>query len=156
MKAFLMVQLFIVLFAMALTSNANAARLKDVANIRGVRSNQLVGYGLVIGLNGTGDSNVVYSGAGTDNIPVTTAVFTNPLNTGFSASFPLESVYQRADYNLDGDVIYSGAGTEIQQITISVFSNPVNTGFSASVPVVEQCIVYVAIHCTAKTLSYFQ
>lgn len=30
-------------------------RIKDIANIRGIRSNQLVGYGLVIGLNGTGD-----------------------------------------------------------------------------------------------------
>ncbi len=35
---------------------AEAARLKDIANIRGVRSNQLVGYGVVVGLNGTGDS----------------------------------------------------------------------------------------------------
>ncbi|MGZ3722861.1 MAG: flagellar basal body P-ring protein FlgI [Bdellovibrionales bacterium] len=35
---------------------ANAARLKDIANIRGVRGNQLVGYGVVVGLNGTGDS----------------------------------------------------------------------------------------------------
>ena len=33
-----------------------AARLKDIANVRGVRTNQLVGYGLVVGLNGTGDS----------------------------------------------------------------------------------------------------
>jgi flagellar P-ring protein precursor FlgI len=33
-----------------------AARLKDVANIRGVRGNQLVGYGVVVGLNATGDS----------------------------------------------------------------------------------------------------
>lgn len=34
---------------------ANAARIKDIANIRGVRENQLIGYGLVVGLNGTGD-----------------------------------------------------------------------------------------------------
>ncbi len=33
----------------------NAARIKDLADIRGVRSNQLIGYGLVVGLNGTGD-----------------------------------------------------------------------------------------------------
>gem|GEM_PF-34950 len=32
------------------------ARLKDIATIQGVRENQLVGYGLVIGLKGTGDS----------------------------------------------------------------------------------------------------
>lgn len=35
------------------------ARLKDIASLKGVRINQLVGYGLVVGLNGTGD------GAGT-------------------------------------------------------------------------------------------
>lgn len=35
---------------------AKAARLKDIATLAGVRSNQLVGYGLVVGLNGTGDS----------------------------------------------------------------------------------------------------
>lgn len=34
----------------------HASRLKDIANIRGVRENQLIGYGLVIGLKGTGDS----------------------------------------------------------------------------------------------------
>ncbi|MGE5086662.1 MAG: flagellar basal body P-ring protein FlgI [Bacillota bacterium] len=34
---------------------AQAARLKDIANIRGVRENQLIGYGIVVGLKGTGD-----------------------------------------------------------------------------------------------------
>jgi flagellar P-ring protein precursor FlgI len=34
-----------------------AERIKDLASIRGVRSNQLIGYGIVIGLNGTGDSD---------------------------------------------------------------------------------------------------
>lgn len=33
-----------------------AARIKDIAQLEGVRGNQLVGYGLVVGLNGTGDS----------------------------------------------------------------------------------------------------
>lgn len=32
-------------------------RIKDIAKVQGVRSNQLVGYGLVVGLAGTGDSN---------------------------------------------------------------------------------------------------
>jgi len=36
-------------------SPSAAARIKDLANIKGVRSNQLVGYGLVVGLDGTGD-----------------------------------------------------------------------------------------------------
>lgn len=35
--------------------SAWAVRIKDLANIKGVRSNQLVGYGLVVGLDGTGD-----------------------------------------------------------------------------------------------------
>lgn len=39
-----------------LASVSMASRLKDIANIRGVRENQLIGYGLVIGLKGTGDS----------------------------------------------------------------------------------------------------
>jgi flagellar P-ring protein precursor FlgI len=38
-----------------LCSNAWAVRLKDVARIAGVRDNALIGYGLVVGLNGTGD-----------------------------------------------------------------------------------------------------
>jgi flagellar P-ring protein precursor FlgI len=33
-----------------------ASRIKDIAEFEGVRENQLVGYGLVVGLNGTGDS----------------------------------------------------------------------------------------------------
>lgn len=37
--------------------SANAAsRLKDLVSVEGVRENQLVGYGLVVGLNGTGDT----------------------------------------------------------------------------------------------------
>lgn len=54
MKSFLFIQILVIVFACAL--NAKAARLKDIANIRGVRANQLVGYGVVVGLNGSGDS----------------------------------------------------------------------------------------------------
>ncbi len=50
-----MIRLILLLVAFtALT--AHAARLKDIANIRGVRGNQLVGYGVVVGLAGSGDS----------------------------------------------------------------------------------------------------
>lgn len=35
--------------------DAQAIRLKEIASVQGVRSNQLVGYGLVVGLDGTGD-----------------------------------------------------------------------------------------------------
>lgn len=44
------------LLILGLSSNVDAARLKDIANIRGVRSNQLIGYGIVVGLSGSGDS----------------------------------------------------------------------------------------------------
>lgn len=40
----------------AMASPVGAARVKDLADIQGVRPNQLQGYGLVVGLNGTGDS----------------------------------------------------------------------------------------------------
>jgi len=45
--------LFIVEFF--LVSTVIGARIKDIASIKGIRTNQLFGYGLVIGLNGSGD-----------------------------------------------------------------------------------------------------
>lgn len=41
--------------APAMETAAAAARIKDIVDFEGVRENQLVGYGLVVGLNGTGD-----------------------------------------------------------------------------------------------------
>ncbi|ODT49985.1 flagellar basal body P-ring protein FlgI [Devosia sp. 63-57] len=38
------------------TTAAAPARIKDIVDMEGIRENQLVGYGLVVGLNGTGDS----------------------------------------------------------------------------------------------------
>lgn len=35
---------------------AGSARIKDIVDVEGIRENQLVGYGLVVGLNGSGDS----------------------------------------------------------------------------------------------------
>jgi flagellar P-ring protein FlgI len=45
----------VLLGAMMLSSAAQAERVKDLASVAGVRTNQLVGYGLVVGLDGTGD-----------------------------------------------------------------------------------------------------
>jgi flagellar P-ring protein FlgI len=42
---------------LSLARDAQAARVKDLTSIAGVRDNQLIGYGLVVGLNGTGDGN---------------------------------------------------------------------------------------------------
>ena len=43
------------------TGVVQAERIKDIAKVEGVRSNQLVGYGLVVGLNGTGDSSATFT-----------------------------------------------------------------------------------------------
>ena len=43
--------------AAAVIESPGNTRIKDVAKVQGVRANQLVGYGLVFGLAGTGDSN---------------------------------------------------------------------------------------------------
>ena len=40
---------------------AQAARLKDISSIRGVRENQLIGYGIVVGLKGTGDGKAEFT-----------------------------------------------------------------------------------------------
>lgn len=44
------------LVLLLLSFSAQAARVKDIAGLAGVRGNPLIGYGLVVGLNGTGDS----------------------------------------------------------------------------------------------------
>ncbi len=43
-------------FALTAMPAEAASRIKDLANVEGVRQNQLIGYGLVVGLNGTGDT----------------------------------------------------------------------------------------------------
>ncbi len=46
----------ILLLTLAVPSAQAASRIKDIVNFEGIRDNQLIGYGLVVGLNGTGDS----------------------------------------------------------------------------------------------------
>lgn len=48
---FVLITAILILFV----SNSHGVRIKDIAEIKGVRGNQLVGYGLVVGLDGTGD-----------------------------------------------------------------------------------------------------
>ena len=52
----LLVTLLLAVQVPAAQQTAHLARIKDVATIEGIRDNQLVGYGLVVGLRGTGDS----------------------------------------------------------------------------------------------------
>ena len=55
LRAALAVAAFLASAALWWPAPAEAARIKEVASVQGVRMNQLVGYGLVVGLDGTGD-----------------------------------------------------------------------------------------------------
>ncbi len=57
------------LLALMMNQPASADRIKDLASVAGVRSNQLIGYGLVVGLDGTGDK-----------APFTNQTFRNMMN----------------------------------------------------------------------------
>lgn len=47
--------LLLLLVILCIAGTAQAERIKDLVSIQGVRSNQLIGYGLVVGLDGSGD-----------------------------------------------------------------------------------------------------
>src|SRR6202167_3284294 len=72
--------------ALSVTSAAATSRIKDLANIEGVRQNQLIGYGLVVGLNGTGDT--------LNNIPFTKQ--------------SLQAMLERRGVNIRGATIRTG------------------------------------------------
>jgi len=61
-----------ILALLLISTAAQAERLKDLASIAGVRSNPLIGYGLVVGLSGTGDA--------TSQTPFTLQTFNNMLS----------------------------------------------------------------------------
>jgi len=65
----LSIRLLAASLAMALTTVEGATRLKELAALEGVRENQLIGYGLVVGLAGTGDRRqTVFSAQSLTNI----------------------------------------------------------------------------------------
>lgn len=55
MKTGTLKKLLLLLATLLLTNAAHADRIKDLASVAGVRNNQLIGYGLVVGLDGSGD-----------------------------------------------------------------------------------------------------
>src|SRR5579864_4224991 len=63
--------LLLCLLCAQLGAPARANRLRDIASVQGVRDNQLIGYGLVVGLDGSGDQ--------TTQTPFTTQSLTNML-----------------------------------------------------------------------------
>ena len=77
LRLFSVVLIAVSLSAVALTAKAD--RIKDIASVSGVRTNQLVGYGLVVGLDGSGDQTV--------QTPFTVQSLQNMLNQ-FGISIP--------------------------------------------------------------------
>lgn len=71
MKLLFTILLSFQVFALVSAASANAIRIKDLVEFDGVRGNDLVGYGLVVGLNGTGD--------GIRNAPFTEDIMSNIL-----------------------------------------------------------------------------
>ena len=54
--------IFLLILSVFCWRSASAERIKDIASIQGVRSNQLVGYGLVVGLVKQGDTSMTLTG----------------------------------------------------------------------------------------------
>jgi flagellar P-ring protein precursor FlgI len=68
------------LFVSLAVPSSAAVRLKDIASFEGMRDNQLVGYGLVVGLNGTGDrKQSVFSAQSLTNLLQRMGVAIDPL-----------------------------------------------------------------------------
>jgi len=76
----------VVLAAGASSASYAASRIKDLASVEGVRQNQLIGYGLVVGLNGTGDT--------LNNIPFTKQ--------------SLQAMLERLGVNIRGQTLRTG------------------------------------------------
>jgi len=87
-RVFQMASAALLTVALALSAMPAGAtsRIKDLANIEGVRQNQLIGYGLVVGLNGTGDT--------LNNIPFTKQ--------------SLQAMLERMGVNIRGATIRTG------------------------------------------------
>jgi flagellar P-ring protein FlgI len=64
---------------LALEAQPSGTRLKEIVSIEGVRDNQLIGYGLVVGLKGTGDrQQTLFSAQSLANLLQQMGVATNP------------------------------------------------------------------------------
>ena len=72
--------IFALAASLAFLGSAQADRLKDLTSIAGVRSNQLVGYGLVVGLAGTGDGNAALTQQSMQSMISQFGVVTNAAN----------------------------------------------------------------------------
>ncbi len=82
MKVRIVLFIFILLVPLFFPSPSFSVRIKDIAFIDGVRPNQLIGYGLVVGLNGTGDkSSTIFTNQSLSNMLEKMGIKVNPSAT---------------------------------------------------------------------------
>ena len=103
---------------------AHAVRLKDLASVKGVRNNQLVGYGIVVGLTGTGDGNkAAFTGQSLNNMLNNLGVKVDPEATKVRniASVMVTATlppFFKAGQNIDVTVSSVGDATSLQGGTL--------------------------------------
>jgi len=120
-----------------LISNITCAdRIKDLTSVAGVRSNQLIGYGLVVGLNGTGDGGAVpYTGQSLRSILGRLGVNVDGVLSDFdvagtqASSIPADNVaavmvtatlpaFAKPGQNIDVNISTIGAATSLRGGTL--------------------------------------
>lgn len=104
---------------LVLPGTAEAVRIKDIATFSGVRSNQLVGYGLVVGLGNTGDTKDNFTKDSLINMMerMGVAVDSRNLKAGNVASVMVTAslpVSAKAGSNVDVTVSSIGSATSLQ------------------------------------------
>ncbi len=107
----------------ATEGSAHAVRLKDLVSIEGVRENQLIGYGLVVGLNGTGDRQQTFfpvqslidmlerMGVNTSSLPVGSITVKNTAAVLVTATLP---PYAQPGTQVDAEVAAVGDASNLQ------------------------------------------
>ena len=74
-----LVLIIALLLTLGIAELGQCARLKDIADVEGVRGNQLLGYGIVVGLNGTGDGKVDFTLKSMSNRLAKMGIRTDPI-----------------------------------------------------------------------------
>ena len=108
-----------VVLGLAAPRPAEAVRIKDIASFSGVRDNQLVGYGLVIGLGGTGDSRDAFTSDALSNMMERMGVALDPsklkarnvASVMVTANLPVSA---KAGSSIDVTISSIGSATSLQ------------------------------------------
>lgn len=127
---------FLLFFGLLASSLTLADRIKDLTTVAGVRSNQLIGYGLVVGLNATGDGGAVpYTGQSLRSILGRLGVNVDGVLSDFdvagtqASSIPADNVaavmvtatlppFAKPGQNIDVNISTIGAATSLRGGTL--------------------------------------